>query len=78
MDRNILIDRFMKVRALTEELVKPLATEDFVVQTDDDVSPPKWHIGHVTWFFERVVLQEHLGNFKPYDERFHFVFNSYY
>lgn len=68
----------MKVRNHTEELVKPLATEDFVVQPIDDVSPPKWHIGHTTWFFERVVLQQFEKNYKPYDERYYYIFNSYY
>jgi ergothioneine biosynthesis protein EgtB len=78
MDRETLISRFLKIRGRTEELVRPLAIEDFVVQPMEDVSPPKWHIGHTTWFFERVVLQQFAENYRPFDERYYYVFNSYY
>lgn len=78
MDRQELIGKFMRVRRQTEELCRPLAIEDFVVQTIEDVSPPKWHIGHTTWFFERVVLQQYLEKYTPIDERYYYIFNSYY
>jgi ergothioneine biosynthesis protein EgtB len=78
MDRKGLKAQFASVREVSEKLTAPLETEDFVVQTGADISPPKWHIGHTTWFFERVVLQEYQPGFKPLNEDYYFVFNSYY
>mgnify|MGYP006001091921 FL=1 len=51
-----LSQRFMNVRDLTMKLVQPLETEDFIIQSHPDVSPPKWHLAHTTWFFECFVL----------------------
>jgi ergothioneine biosynthesis protein EgtB len=73
-----LLDRFRRVRARTEVLAEPLAPEDCVVQTMQDISPTKWHLAHVTWFFETFVLKPHLAGYKPLDERYAFLFNSYY
>ena len=72
------IDRFLQVRQQSEQLCEPLVIEDFVVQTMEDVSPAKWNLGHTTWFFETVVLQRFLSSYKPYHDRYAFVFNSYY
>jgi len=69
---------YAEARGVTERLCAPLETEDYVIQAMTDVSPPKWHLGHTTWFFERVILQEHQQNYRPWDERFYYVFNSYY
>jgi len=55
-NRKELIEQFKKVRSFSEELVKPLKTEDFVIQSMPDVSPTKWHLGHVSWFFEAFIL----------------------
>ncbi|MDX1442754.1 MAG: ergothioneine biosynthesis protein EgtB [Gammaproteobacteria bacterium] len=70
--------RFRAVRAFTEALTSTLETEDFVVQTMPDVSPTKWHLAHVTWFFENFLLQPHLPGYRVFDDRFNFIFNSYY
>ena len=78
MDRNELIKTYAGVRQMTESLCAPLETEDYVMQTDDDVSPPNWHLGHTTWFFERVILHQFTPGYEPYDGAFYFVFNSYY
>ncbi len=78
INREKLVEYLVSVRDYTEKLCSPLFPEDYVVQTMEDVSPPKWHLGHTTWFFERVILQEFDKNFKHYDERFYFLFNSYY
>ena len=56
--RSRIEEQFLETRELTEELLRPLEVEDQVVQTIEDVSPPKWHAGHTTWFFERLILQE--------------------
>ena len=73
-----LIDRFDEVRAHTESLAAPLSPEDQTVQTMPDVSPTKWHRAHVTWFFETFVLADHESGFAPYQEKYWFLFNSYY
>ena len=73
-----LAARFRDVRGLTESLVDPLEPEDCVVQSMPDVSPTKWHLAHVTWFFEKFVLEPFAPRYAPYDDRFHYLFNSYY
>ena len=62
----------------TERLAAPLATEDYVVQTMVDVSPTKWHLAHVTWFFETFILTEHAEAYRPFQPEFAYLFNSYY
>ena len=54
--RASLTDRYKQVRQQTVSLCEPLATEDYQVQPMDDASPPKWHLAHVTWFFETFLL----------------------
>ena len=73
-----LASRFAEVRAYTESLCAQLQPEDYVPQPVADVSPPKWHLAHTTWFFEAFVLADYLPGYRPYDERFAFLFNSYY
>jgi len=75
---EILSDRFHHVRSTTLSLIADLQPEDTVVQTMPDVSPSKWHLAHVTWFFERFVLEPTLSNYTRFDEQFHYLFNSYY
>ncbi|HKK08107.1 MAG TPA: DinB family protein, partial [Gemmatimonadota bacterium] len=70
--------RYRAVRAFTEELCAPLATEDYVVQTMEDVSPTKWHLAHVSWFFETFLLRQHLPGYEPLDDAYAYLFNSYY
>jgi ergothioneine biosynthesis protein EgtB len=66
------------IRGLTEALAAPLSPEDQTVQSMPDVSPTKWHRAHVTWFFETFVLGPHAPRYRPFDERYGFLFNSYY
>ena len=73
-----LAERFAAVRAQTERLTEPLATEDYVVQAMEDVSPTKWHLAHTTWFWETFVLGEYAEGYALHDERYPFLFNSYY
>jgi ergothioneine biosynthesis protein EgtB len=56
----------------------PLQTEDYVVQPIVDVSPPKWHLGHTTWFFETFILIPYAANYRAYNNEYNYVFNSYY
>lgn len=69
---------YEKTRAFTEELAAPLSAEDQTVQTMPDVSPTKWHRGHVTWFFETFLLERGLSGYEPFDTDFGYIFNSYY
>lgn len=73
-----LAERFRQVRQSTLHICENLELEDYIVQPDVDVSPPKWHLAHTTWFFERLILQAFSRAYKPYEERFNFLFNSYY
>src|SRR6202789_5901 len=73
-----LKDRYLKVRKHTEMICSHLQTEDYVVQPVVDVSPPKWHIGHTTWFFETFILKPYLMGYQEYNPDYNYVFNSYY
>lgn len=73
-----LAENYKKVRQRTEAICSPLQIEDYVVQPVVDVSPPKWHIGHTTWFFETFILKPYLMGYQEYDPDYNFVFNSYY
>ncbi|WP_420388027.1 ergothioneine biosynthesis protein EgtB [Roseivirga sp.] len=73
-----LIERFTEVRNLTLEICEPLQPEDFVVQPVVDVSPPKWHLAHTTWFFETFILKQDVADYRLFDDDYPFLFNSYY
>lgn len=76
--RAIWIEAFRRVRAETERRAAHLSIEDQIVQSMPDASPTKWHRAHVTWFFEQFLLVPHDPSYRIYDERFPFLFNSYY
>ena len=73
-----LAGRLFATRRHSLDLAAPLSPEDQVVQANDDTSPTKWHLAHVTWFFETFVLEPYLPGYRLFDERFPFCFNSYY
>jgi ergothioneine biosynthesis protein EgtB len=73
-----IADCYIKVRKRTEHICSPLQTEDYVVQPVVDVSPPKWHIGHTTWFFETFILKPYFMGYQEYNPDYNYVFNSYY
>ena len=73
-----LIERHAAVRAQTEALAAPLSAADCQVQSMPDASPVKWHLAHVTWFFETFVLEPHEAGFVPFHPAFRVLFNSYY
>ena len=74
----VLSDRYREIRARTLSLIAELQPEDTVVQTMPDVSPTKWHLAHVTWFFEHFVLEPFATAYSCFDESYHYLFNSYY
>ena len=73
-----LLEQYKLVRSASERLCEPLAVEDYVIQSMPDASPAKWHLAHTTWFFETFVLKPATAGYKSFDERFGYLFNSYY
>ncbi|WP_378188438.1 ergothioneine biosynthesis protein EgtB [Aquimarina sp. W85] len=73
-----LLSEFLETRSHSEEICAPLQTEDYVVQPIVDVSPPKWHLGHTTWFFEEFILTKFKTAYQRFHSQYDFVFNSYY
>jgi ergothioneine biosynthesis protein EgtB len=78
MQRADLIKYFLRVRQTSEDICQPLAIEDHVPQPITDVSPPKWHLGHISWFFEAMFLNKYVRDYQPFHPGYAFVFNSYY
>ena len=76
--RRTWSEAFRTVRAETERRAAPLSAEDQIVQSMADASPGKWHRAHTTWFFETFLLKAHARDYREFDERFGFLFNSYY
>ncbi len=73
-----LLEQYRKVRKASEAICQPLQIEDYVVQPVVDVSPPKWHLGHTTWFWETFILIPHRPGYTSCNPDYNFVFNSYY
>ena len=71
-------ERLAETRRLTLALAEPLSDADATIQPLPDVSPAKWHLAHTSWFFETFVLRDHAAGYIPFDERYAFLFNSYY
>jgi ergothioneine biosynthesis protein EgtB len=70
--------RYRAVRDATTQLTASLAVEDQVVQVMPEASPTKWHLAHTTWFFERFCLREYARGYESPDDRYDYLFNSYY
>lgn len=73
-----LLDKFLSIRERTVEICSPLKIEDYIPQPENFVSPPKWHLGHTTWFFEMMVLRQFNKGYKPFNLEYDYIFNSYY
>ena len=73
-----LTERFQQVRNRSTNICANLETEDYVVQPVVDVSPPKWHLGHTTWFWEEFILKPNDENYQEFNPNYNYVFNSYY
>ncbi len=72
------VEQYQSVRRFTEHLCEPLTTEDYVIQSMPDVSPTKWHIAHVTWFWETFLLLPALPGYQYLHPQYAYLFNSYY
>lgn len=75
---DALVARYTQIRNATVGLCEHLETEDYVVQSMPDVSPIKWHLAHLTWFFEFFVLNPMSSGYKSFNESFNYVLNSYF
>jgi ergothioneine biosynthesis protein EgtB len=75
---DALPERYRAVRALSEAIAAPLSDADATIQPHPDASPAKWHLAHTTWFFETFVLRDHVPGYRLFDERWAYLFNSYY
>ena len=78
LEETTLKERFKEIRSKSLAICEPLSLEDHVVQPVVDVSPPKWHLGHTTWFFETFILAPHDPGYKNFDNNYGYLFNSYY
>jgi len=74
----MLLEKYLTTRKYTEDICKPLEIEDYVPQAVDFASPPKWHLAHVSWFFEQLILKKYLDGYTEFHPQFSFLFNSYY
>ncbi|MDN4073161.1 ergothioneine biosynthesis protein EgtB [Fictibacillus terranigra] len=75
---NNMLESYRTVRAFSEQLVQPLNLEDFNIQSMEDASPPKWHLAHTTWFYEKFILKAFGDDYKGFNDQFDYLFNSYY
>lgn len=73
-----ILKRLQAVRNQSIKICEPLKVEDYVVQPVTDVSPPKWHLAHTTWFFEAFILSKYFVGYQVFRKDFHYLFNSYY
>jgi len=73
-----LLDAYQNIRKNSEQLSLPLLTEDYIPQPIEFVSPPKWNLGHTSWFFEEFILKHQVVGYKPFHPLYNFLFNSYY
>src|SRR5262245_66685024 len=77
-DCTALVARYQNVRQTTERLCSSLAVKDHVIQAMPDVSPTKWHLGHVSWFFETFLVAPNLAGYEPHNPAYRVLFHSYY
>lgn len=75
---NSLADQYQTIRQQTFDLCRHLEIEDYAVQGMVDVSPPKWHLAHTTWFFENFLLSQFIKDYVCFHPQYNFLFNSYY
>jgi ergothioneine biosynthesis protein EgtB len=77
-ERQRLREQYQHIRQFSESLCRPLATEDYVIQSMPDCSPTKWHLAHVSWFFETFLLKPFLSSYQTPNPGYAYLFNSYY
>ena len=78
MKNNILLKKFIRTRNQSLEICKNLELEDYSIQPHEDISPPKWHLAHTSWFYEEVILLKLSKNKTRYNNEYKLLYNSYY
>ncbi len=78
MNPDTLLQEYQRIRHASTAICAPLARDDYQLQSIVETSPPKWHLGHVTWFFETFLLQAFVKNYQPFRADYNYLFNSYY
>ncbi len=73
-----VVKKYQHTRQVSESLCAPLSIEDYIPQIVDYASPPKWHLAHISWFFEEMILKKYNTEYKEFNSEFNFLFNSYY
>ncbi|MCB2219525.1 MAG: ergothioneine biosynthesis protein EgtB [Bacteroidetes bacterium] len=73
-----IFQQYLEVRKQSEQMCAPLVTEDYLLQPAFFTSPPKWNLGHTSWFFEEMILTKFSKDYKPFHPKYSFIFNSYY
>jgi ergothioneine biosynthesis protein EgtB len=76
--KDSILDQFHISRKYSVKLIENLSPEDCQAQSMEDASPAKWHLAHVTWFYEVMVLKPFEKNFQYWNPQFSILFNSYY
>jgi ergothioneine biosynthesis protein EgtB len=76
--RDTLVEQYQQVRRFSEKISEPLAVEDYVIQSMPDISPTKWHLAHVTWFWETFLLSAAQPDYRSPRPEYAYLFNSYY
>lgn len=78
LSNSSVVTMFEKTRQVSEWQCEPLLIEDYGLQAMPETSPAKWHLAHTTWFFETFLLKPYLKNYKPINDQYEVLFNSYY
>src|ERR1700753_1813236 len=78
VSRKVLIEQYKKISSFSEQLCTPLVAEDYVIQSMPDGSPTKWHLAHVTWFWETFLLAVARPDYKSPYPQYAYLFNSSY
>src|SRR5450631_2394775 len=76
--RQELIACYQRIRNTSAAICAPLKLDDYQIQSIVETSPPKWHLAHVTWFFETFLLKNFLPDYQPCNPEYSYLFNSYY
>ena len=78
MKNNVLLKKFIRTRNKSVEICKNIELEDYSVQPHEDISPPKWHLAHTSWFYEEVLLSKLSRTKTLYNNEYKLLYNSYY
>ncbi|MFG1593684.1 ergothioneine biosynthesis protein EgtB [Halobacteriovorax sp. CON-3] len=76
--KSLCVEKYRLVREASLKICVGLKIEDFTVQSAPEVSPPKWHLAHTTWFFEEFILAKYSPGYEKFNDEYGLLFNSYY